>query len=219
MPLTSGVFNRGLFRLIGVAVVPLSLHAYHYSSLICSAQCARGWILMPWRMIVPRVAWTHTPTQIGSRSWSSTQRWSARTHTRELLPALPSETREPPLHLRGGGKAFDVTRAQTGAHTFPLPSLILYRGDRREEEGKKGKESVLSEINREIIPSIRFWKALLPKRNWNTHLNRRQNNPPVRHSYHGNNKQRLRVGSGSGCWETRLRRRGFSVRAPVWARA
>lgn len=81
MPLTSGVFNRGLFRLIGVAVVPLSLHAYHYSSLICSAQCARGWILMPWRMIVPRVAWTHTPTQIGSRSWSSTQRWSAHTHT------------------------------------------------------------------------------------------------------------------------------------------
>lgn len=154
MPLTSGVFNRGLFRLIGVAVVPLSLHAYHYSSLICSAQCTRGWIFMPWRMIVPRVAWTHTPTQIGSRSWSSTQRWSthARTHARELLPALPSETREPPLHLRGGGKAFDVTRAQTGAHTFPTSFADTLSRQQKEEEGKKGKELVLSEINREIIP-------------------------------------------------------------------
>lgn len=117
--------------------------------LICSAQCTHRWILMPWRMIAVCVcpAWTHTDRCRQAPKVRTAQARVQKRRTRAVLRALrvlPSETAEPPLRLRAGKKAASVARTET----HKPPCLALYQ---QQKEGKR-KESVLSEINREIIP-------------------------------------------------------------------
>lgn len=58
---------------------------------------------------------THRQMQIGAKSWIGTQR-RTRTLLRALC-ALPSETAEPPLQLRGGRKTLDTSHTQKQNHT------------------------------------------------------------------------------------------------------
>lgn len=100
------------------------------------------------RVCVPH---EHTQTDADRRQkLEQHERTKMNMHT--LLRALcapPSETTEPPLQVHGGRKKLDMSRTHTraNAHSAPFPDTLS-----QQQKDRKRKESVLSEINREIIP-------------------------------------------------------------------
>lgn len=112
----------------GTAVVPLSLHAHHYSSLICSAQCAHRWILMPWKMIAMHECLCSLGTQMQTLLQKLKQTYSC------LLRPSPSETLELPCSASSPRRRTDArARTERRTHTA-LPSVVLYQSSRRMEK-------------------------------------------------------------------------------------
>lgn len=90
---------------------------------------------------------THRQMQIGAKKLEQHKHTKMNTHTvLRALSALPSETTEPPLQVHGGRESL-ICHTHRNTHAASFPDTL----SQQQKDGKR-KESVLSEINREIIP-------------------------------------------------------------------
>lgn len=87
----------------------------------------------------------HTDADTTPKVGTDTQR-EGHAHS-PVLRALPSETVEPPLQLQGGRGNASHRHTHTRTHSTSFLDTL----SQRRRDGER-KESVLSEINREIIP-------------------------------------------------------------------